>query len=136
MRRSPEDRDRPGRVARRIILNVVVTDASCKPVSGLQEEDFTLLDNHQRQQIVSFQGVEGRTAKQPVHVIFMLDILNNSFQDVAYQTRAVEKYLDQNREQLSFPVSIAVLTEAGIDLGQHSRDATLSSANSRKFICH
>jgi VWFA-related protein len=118
----PEDRDRASRVARHIILNVVVTDGSGKPVSGLQEKDFTLLDNHQPQRIVSFQGVEGRTAKPPVHVILMLDILNNSFQDVAYQLRAVDKYLDQNREQLSFAVSIAVLTEAGIDLGQPSRD--------------
>ena len=121
-RRSPEDRERASRVARHIILNVVVTDASGKPVSGLQGSDFTLLDNHQPQPIVSFQAVEGRTAKPPVHVIFMLDTLNNSFQNVAYELRAVEKYLDQNREQLRFPVSIAVLTDAGIDLGQPSRD--------------
>jgi VWFA-related protein len=124
MRRSPEDRDRASRVARHIILNVAVTDASGKPVAGLQKKDFTLLDNHQPQQIVSFRGVEGRTAKPPVHVIFMLDTLNSSFQDVAYQLRAVEKYLDQNREQLSFPVSIAVLTGAGIGLGQPSRDGS------------
>jgi VWFA-related protein len=122
MHRSPEDRDRASRVAHHIILNVVVTDASGKPVAGLQQKDFTLFDNHQPQQIVSFHGVEGRTAKPPVHIIFMLDILNNSFQDIARQVRAVEKYLDQNREQLSFPVSIAVLTEHGINLGQPSRD--------------
>jgi VWFA-related protein len=122
MRRSPEDRDRASRVAHHIILDVVVTDASGKPVSGLQEKDFTLLDNQQPQQIVSFQAVEGRTAKPPAHVILMLDILNNSFQNFAYELRAVEKYLDQNREQLGFPVSLAVLTDAGIDLGQPSRD--------------
>jgi VWFA-related protein len=122
MRRTREERERESRGAGRIILNVVVTDPSGKPVSGLQETDFTLLDNHQPQQIVSFKGVEGRTANPPVHVIFVLDILNNSFQDAAYQLRAVEKYLDQDKGQLSFPVSIAVLTEAGIDLGQPSRD--------------
>jgi VWFA-related protein len=122
MRRSPEERDGASRVARHIILNVVVTDASGKPVSRLQEKDFTLLDNRQPQQIVSFQAVEGRTAKSPVHVIFMLDILNNSFQNVAYEMRAVEKYLGQSQGQLSFPVSIAVLTEAGMHLGQPSRD--------------
>jgi VWFA-related protein len=122
MRRSPQDRDSASRVAHHIILNVVVTDASGKPVSGLQEKDFTLLDNQQPRQIVSFQAVEGQTAKPQAHVIFMLDILNNSFQNVAYELRTVEKYLDQTREQLSFPVSIAVLTEAGLDLGQPSRD--------------
>jgi len=122
MRRSPEDRDSASRAAHHIILNVVVTDASGTPVSGLQENDFTLLDNQLPQQIVSFQAAEGRTTKPPIHVIFLLDILNNSFQNFAYELRSVEKYLDQNREQLSFPVSIAVLTEAGIDLGQPSRD--------------
>jgi VWFA-related protein len=122
LRRSPEDRERASRAARHIILDVVVTDASGKPVAGLQQKDFALLDNHQPQQILSFHGVEGRMAKPPVHIIFMLDILNNSFQDIAGQLRGVEKYLEQNREQLSFPVSIAVLTEAGIDLGQPSRD--------------
>jgi hypothetical protein len=69
MHRTPEERERASQVARRIILNVVVTDASGKPVSGLQKTDFTLLDNHQPQQIVSFKGVEGRTANPPVHVI-------------------------------------------------------------------
>jgi VWFA-related protein len=108
-------------MAEHIILDVVVTDASGKPVSGLQEKDFTLRNNQQPQQIASFQAVEGRTAKPPVHVIFMLDVLNNSLQDLAHELRAVEKYLAQNREQLSFPVSIAVLTDTGIDLGQPSR---------------
>ena len=121
MRRTPEERERASRVARRIILNVVVTDASGKAVSGCRKRTLPA-DNHQPQQIVSFKGVEGRTANPPVHVIFVLDILNNSFQDAAYQLRAVEKYLDQDKGQLSFPVSIAVLTEAGIDLGQPSRD--------------
>jgi VWFA-related protein len=122
IRRSPEDREGASRVARHIILNIVVTDASGKPVSGLQEKDFTLLDNQLPQQIVSFQAVEGRTTKSPVHVIFVLDILNSSFQDVAYELRAVEKYLGQKTGQLSFPVSIAVLTDAGMNLGQPARD--------------
>jgi VWFA-related protein len=132
IRRSPEDRDRASRTAHHILLNVVVTDASGKPVSGLQEKDFTLLDNQEPQQIVSFQAVEGRTAKPPAHIIFMLDILNNSFQNVAQELRAVEKYLEQNREQLSFPVSIAVLTDAGIDLGQPSRDGNALSGQLKK----
>ena len=122
MRRSPGDRDRASRVARHIVLNVVVTDASGKPVSGLQAKDFSLLDNQKPQQIASFQAAEGRIAKPPVRVIFVLDTLNNSFQNAAYEVGVVEKYLSQSREQLSFPISIAVLTEAGIDVGQPSTD--------------
>lgn len=133
LRRSPEDRERASRAPRHILISVVVNDASGKPVSGLQEKDFTLLDNHQRQPIVSFQEVEGRTAKQPVHVIFMVDILNNAFQDVSPQLSAVEKYLNQNRGQLDFPMSIAVITEAGIHLGQSSRDSNALIAQLKKI---
>jgi hypothetical protein len=130
--RSPEDRKRTSRVPDHIFLDVVVTDANGKPVSGLLEKDFTLRSNQQPQQIVSFKAMEGRTAMPPVHVIFLLDVLNNSFQEVAYELGAMEKYLGQNHEQLSFPVSIAVLTESGMDLGPPSRDGTwLPSARCR-----
>jgi hypothetical protein len=78
-----------------------------------------------------FQAVEGRTARAPVHVILMLDTLNNSFQNVAYERKAIEKYLGQNQGHLSYPVSIALLSDSGVDMGQSSRVAMLSSANSR-----
>ena len=90
-------------MARHIILNVVVTDASGKPVACLQQKDFTLLDNHQPQQIVSFHGsggADGQTTSS--HYFILQNILNNSFQDIARQLRAVEKYLDQNRNNLAF----------------------------------
>jgi hypothetical protein len=41
-----------------IRLDVVVTDPSGKPVSGLADKDFTLLDNGQPQKIVSFQAFD------------------------------------------------------------------------------
>jgi hypothetical protein len=56
----------------------------------------------------------------------------NSFQNVAYQLKGVERYLGQNRGQLSFPVSTAVLTDAGIDLGQPSRDGNALHAQLKK----
>jgi hypothetical protein len=115
--RSPEARESASRAAHHIILNVVVTDTSGKPVPGLQQQDFTLLDNHQPQKIASFQAVEGRTARAPAHVILMLDTLNNSFQNVAYERKAMEKYLGQNQGYLSYPVSIALLSDSGVDVG-------------------
>ena len=44
---------------RRITLDVVVTDHSGKPVPGLQQQDFTLLDNKQPQPIVDFRAADG-----------------------------------------------------------------------------
>src|ERR1035441_10078580 len=48
--------------SRQMTLDVVVTDKSGKPVSGLAQKDFTLLDNKQPQKIVSFQAVAGAAA--------------------------------------------------------------------------
>ena len=60
---------------RNMTLDVVVTDKSGKPVAGLEQRDFTLLDNKQPQKIVSFQAVEGgtATADPPVEVILLVD---------------------------------------------------------------
>lgn len=41
----------------RIRLDVVVTDKAGKPVTGLQAQDFTLLDNKNPQKIVYFKAL-------------------------------------------------------------------------------
>src|ERR1700683_932604 len=67
----------------RIFLDVVVTPKSGPPVSGLRQQDFTLLDNKVPQTITSFQGVDGRQA--PIEVILLVDAVNTGFQSVAYE---------------------------------------------------
>src|ERR1700721_3806200 len=55
----------------RISLDVVVTAKSGPPVAGLQQQDFTLLDNKHPQTITSFKAVAGRGA--PIAVIVGMD---------------------------------------------------------------
>src|ERR1700721_4557557 len=43
---------------RRIMLDVVVTDKSRNPVSGLEQSDFTVLDDKQTETILSFRASE------------------------------------------------------------------------------
>ena len=43
-----------GGTDRQITLDVQVTDKSGKPIRGLQEQDFTVLDDKQPKKIVSF----------------------------------------------------------------------------------
>jgi hypothetical protein len=133
LHRSAGAREEASQVARHITLNVVVTDASGKPMPGLPEKAFTVLDNQRPLKIASFQPVEGRTAKAPVHIIVVLDILNNSFQSIAYELRAIEKYLGRDRGQLTFPISIALLSKSGLDLGQSSRDGNVLIGQLRKL---
>ena len=60
--RSHEEREARYRAQHRIILNVLVTDSSGKPVTGLRQEDFAILDNQHPQAIASFRAVNGGAA--------------------------------------------------------------------------
>jgi hypothetical protein len=99
-----------------IHLDVVVTDASGKPVAGLQQGDFNLLDDGKPQKIVSFTAFDGVKSKPdpPVEVILVIDALNNSFVEMGFILQGLEKYLRENGGQLSQPTSIVRLTVAGM----------------------
>ncbi len=64
-----------------IRVDVAVTDKSGKPVTGLLEKDFTLLDNNEQQKIVTFQafngGIQPATSFEVVLVIDELNMLAN-----------------------------------------------------------
>src|SRR5271170_6988503 len=77
---------------RHIVLDVVVTDKSGTPIPGLQQQDFTLLDNKQPQKILSFEAVQRGDAVQgaaaqpdpPVEVILLVDEVNTTFTNVSF----------------------------------------------------
>lgn len=123
--RSPEERERAYRAQHRIVLNLVVTDASGKPVTGLKPEDFAVLDNSQPRKIASFQAVEHGTAVEPVRVVLMMDTLNNPSGSIAHQRKDLEKFLVQNQGRLTHPTAIGLLAVAGASVGQFSQDGNL-----------
>jgi VWFA-related protein len=96
---------------REVTLDVVVTDKAGKPVAGLQEQDFTVLDDKLAQKIDSFRAVEATSA--PLKVILLMDAVNTSFQAVARERQEVEKFLRENNGKLAQPVSLAFFTDAG-----------------------
>jgi VWFA-related protein len=104
---------------RQITLDVVVTDKSGKPVSGLEQKDFTLLDNKQPQKILSFDAVKGgaATADPPVEVILVSDEVNTGFTNVSVERGQIEKFLQHDGGELPRPVSVAFLTDSGIKIG-------------------
>src|ERR1035438_4122027 len=109
---APADESRQGR----IVLSVVVTDKSGKPVSGLELKDFTLLDNNQQGKILSFHAFDGTVHSDdpPVKVILLLDTVNISFQQVADARQQIEKFLRQKSSHLSQPMSIYLFTNDGL----------------------
>ena len=107
-----------------IRLNVVVNDKSGKPVSGLEQKDFTLLDNKLPEKILSFEAVPGAAAaNEPVEVILVVDSVNIPFMSVARARDQIKKFLQQDGGKLALPVSIAFLSDSGLKVGETaSRD--------------
>jgi VWFA-related protein len=111
--------------AGRIHLDVVVTDKSGKPVSGLTLKDFTLLDDGRPVNILSFHAMDAaaQTANRPVEVILVLDAVNLPFQTVARSRVQIADFLRQNGGHLAQPVSIFVFNDDGVKiLAQPSMD--------------
>lgn len=98
---------------RRITLDVAVTDHSGKIVSGLNQQDFTLIDNKQAQTAFSFRAVDGtsKLADPPTQVILLVDAINTPFQGVAFQRTQLEKFLRQNGGELPLPTSLVMMTD-------------------------
>lgn len=114
-----------GPKSRAITLDVVVADKSGKPVTGLQPQDFTIRDNNQPVNIVSFHAVDGVPAKAPdqVEVFLVVDGINSSFDSIANIRQQLVKYLRQNGGHLGLPTSFIFLTEVKVQIPvQPTRD--------------
>jgi VWFA-related protein len=123
--KAPAGQSRPpesvpsGAANRRMTLDVVVTDMSGRPVAGLQERDFTLLNNNRPQNIVSFQAIEGgtKTSEPSPEIILVVDEVNVPFVKAAVERIEIEKFLRRNGGALARPVSIALFSGSGLTLG-------------------
>ena len=100
----------------KIRLDVMVSDASGKPVIGLEPWEFRLFDNGQPRKLISFQRFDGARVKTGprVEVILVMDMLNLTFQQVAYVRTQVDAFLRQNGGQLKQPTSVMLLTDVGL----------------------
>ena len=100
----------------RIRLDVQVTDAADKPVTGLEPMDFTILDDNQARKILSFRAFDSIQVKPdpPVEIILLLDAVNTDISQMAVAHDQVEKFLKQNNGHLAQPVRLALLAGSGL----------------------
>jgi VWFA-related protein len=100
----------------RIHLDILVSDGGGKPVFGLQPPDFTILDNNQPRKLLSFRSYDGVNVKPapPVEVILVVDTVNLPFQQISFIHQEIARFLRQNSGHLAQPVSLMLLTEAGL----------------------
>jgi VWFA-related protein len=121
---SPET---PAAADNKIYLDVVVSPKSGPPVTGLQQQDFTLFDNKSAQTITSFQAFTGREAQ--VQVVLVIDAVNTDAQNIGYERIQIDKFLRAEGGHLAYPLAIAVFTDKGIqNVADFSTDGNALSA--------
>jgi len=114
-----------------IKLDMVVTDSSGTPVSGLHSNDFALFEDGQPNRIVSFQSFDGVSAQSepPVEVILVIDLLQLPVSLTMVELSSVEAFLRKNDGHLAEPVRILTLQESGIwQVAEASRDGKALAA--------
>lgn len=97
-----------------IRLDVSVTDRTGQVLTGLDEKDFTLLDEGKPAKIVSFDAYGGMApaADPPTLVIVFIDSLDASVLEDRERS-AVEQYLRADHGQLAYPTMIISLEDTG-----------------------
>ena len=106
-----------------IHLDVVVNSKDGTLIGGLQQSDFTLLDNNTPQTITSFRQLSKET---PVEIILVVDAVNTPFSTVSYERQEIDKFLTANGGKLPQPITLAILTDKGIQAqGGGTRDGNL-----------
>ncbi|MFY9801904.1 MAG: VWA domain-containing protein [Candidatus Acidiferrales bacterium] len=111
----------PASAGTKIYLDVVVNPKSGPPVTGLAQQDFTILDNKSPQTITSFQAFSGRQA--PLQFVVVIDAVNNNVQTTNYARLQIDKFLRAEGGQLAYPFALALLTDQGIQpLTDYSSD--------------
>jgi VWFA-related protein len=125
----PQDANTPTTsVPRDIFLDVVVAPKSGAPVSGLAQQEFTVLDNKVPQTITSFRAIRGREA--PIEVLVVIDDVNAGISNVAFQRSEIDKFLRTDAGRLAYPTSLAFLTDSGIKIqGEFLTDGNAISAS-------
>jgi VWFA-related protein len=98
--------------SRTVDLDVVVTAKSGAPVPGLEQQDFTVLDNGKPSAISTFAAKTGRDAN--IEVLIVLDAVNASATNVNYARQEVTKYLRSEGGVLAFPTSVAIFTDTDL----------------------
>jgi len=116
-----------GHPMRRVGLDVVVTDADGKPVSGLRPQDFTILDNGKETKVQAFHEFGGQQDNEgpagATKVMILFDTVNSSLTDIAYARDQVEQYLREDGGKLAHPVELLAFNGNGSEsIAPVSRD--------------
>jgi len=112
---GPPTASAPPDARRSMTIHVQLSDREAHPVEGLQESDFTLLDNNQPQKLLGFRADDVAVLKSdPVQVVIVVDMINGDAVTVAREREEVGAYLKNNGGDLPNPTSIALIEDGGV----------------------
>jgi VWFA-related protein len=102
----------------RLKLDVVVSDPSGAPVTGLDRSNFTLLDNNHPANILSFHAFD-RTAEgpaPPLELILVIDEAQHTYQQIQDEELGLASFLKQNGGHLALPTTIYRLSDLNLSV--------------------
>jgi VWFA-related protein len=109
--------------AKQIFLDVQVTDKYGAQVRGLQKQDFTLLDDKEPHEILSFEAVDtAASGDAGIEVVLVIDAINAGFNAVARERDQVKKFLLQDGGKLPVPMSLMIFSDKGMEVQKATRD--------------
>jgi VWFA-related protein len=115
--------------ARTVRLDVVVTDKSGAPIKELKAEDFTVLDNKQRQAVSVREAGISQAGDNTVEAYVLIDTINPPESTVASERHDLTVYFGR-AGHLPIPTSLVFLTPDGLKIqGQSTREASVLLAN-------
>jgi len=100
----------------KIQLDIVVNDGAGKPLLGLGPWDFKIFDNNLPRKIVSFRSYDGAAVMPdpPVEVLLVIDTANLPFAHVSFVRQKIGEFLRQNDGKLKQPLTLILMTDAGV----------------------
>ena len=97
-------------------LDVVVTDPQGNSVTGLNENDLTLLDNDQPRKIITFQAIQGAasTLDARTEIIVVIDEIDTPPLLLGRVEQVAQKFLLKNGGRLAHPVMLYRISREGL----------------------
>lgn len=107
-------------------FDVVVTDKAGHPITGLQQSDFTVLDNKHPATVQSFAAHTETSQDSLEGAVIVIDTVNVGFSAVSVARTQLENLLRHYGDHLPFPMVLTLLTNTGLKpIGAGSADGTV-----------
>ncbi len=98
-----------------INFDVVVTDKAGRPIHGLQQSDFTVLDDKQSTPISSFESHDIANSPNQEAIFLVMDDVNADFDEISLERTQIETFLRGDGGHLAVPVAVFILGDNGLD---------------------